>query len=117
MGRHLVLVLLLGSLVEQVQQQFEQAAVGSGEDQEQQLEGFDLALFVRSAGLVPLLIKQRQVCQITRQNMKDTLPSLRAVCCNCLSFPLHMQISYKPLHSSWPSISLPLSSPAPHLMC
>lgn len=72
MGRHLVLVLLLGGLVEQVQQQFEQTAVGRRKDQKQQLEGFNLALFVWSAGLIALLIKQRQVCQIARQNMKDT---------------------------------------------
>lgn len=71
MGRHLVLVLLLGGLVEQVQQQFEQTAVGSRKDQKQQLEGFNLAFFVWSAGLIPLLIKQRQVCQITGQNIKD----------------------------------------------
>lgn len=36
-GGHFVLVLLLGGVVEQVQDQFEEAAVGLGQQQEEEL--------------------------------------------------------------------------------
>lgn len=85
MGRHLVLVLLLGGLVEQVQQQLEQTAVGCGKDQKQQLQGFNLALFVWSAGLIPLLIKQSQVCQGTRRRTYIATQNSRPVAISYLS--------------------------------
>lgn len=103
MGRHLVLVLLLGGLVEQIQQQFKQAAVGRREDQEEQLEGFDLALFVWSAGLIPLLIKQHQVCQITELTVKDTrcLPDSRPIAASSL---LQSPAQLQTLHLLPPSL-------------
>lgn len=60
-GRHLVLVLLLGGVVEQVQEQFEQRAVGLGQQQEQKLQRLHLTLLVWGRCLVALLIKQGHV--------------------------------------------------------
>lgn len=60
-GRHLVLVLLPGGVVEQVQQQLQQRAVCGGQQQEQQLQSFDLTLFVGHRRLVTVLVKQSHV--------------------------------------------------------
>lgn len=62
-GRHLVLVLLPGGVVEQVQQQPEQRAVGLRQQLQQQLQRLHLPLLVGHGGLVAVLVKQRQVCK------------------------------------------------------
>ena len=57
-GGHLVGVLVAGGVVQQVQQQLQQAAVGRWQQHEEQLEGLDLTLLVGNIRLVPLLVKQ-----------------------------------------------------------
>lgn len=59
--RHLVLVLQLGGVVQQVQQQLEQRAVGRRQQQEEQLQRLDLALLVGNRRLVAVLVEQRHV--------------------------------------------------------
>lgn len=61
-GGHLVLVLLLGGVVQQVQQQFEQQAVGLRQQQQEQLQRLHLTLLVGDRGLVALLVQQHHVC-------------------------------------------------------
>lgn len=56
-GRHLVDVLISSSVVQQVQQQFQQAAVGWWEQHEKQLKGFNLVFLVGHICLVPSFIK------------------------------------------------------------
>lgn len=68
-GGHFVFVLMLGGLIEQVQQQFEEAAVGWREQHEEKLQGFDLALFVRRGRLVALLVKQCHLCETQKREM------------------------------------------------
>ena len=67
-GRHLVPVLVPGGVVEQVQQQPEQRAVGLGQQLEQQLQRLHLPLLVGHSGLVALLVKQHQVCNRQRED-------------------------------------------------
>ena len=62
-GGHLVLVLLLGSVVEQLQEQLEQRAVGGGEQHEEELQGLNLTLLVRHRRLVALLVEAGHVCR------------------------------------------------------
>ncbi len=59
---HLVLVLLFGGVVEQVQQQLEQGSVGGGQQQQQQLQRLDLTLLIRQTRLVALIVEQVQLC-------------------------------------------------------
>lgn len=60
-GGHLVLVLLPGGVVQQVQQQFEQRAVGLRKQQEEQLQRLYLTLLIGYRGLVAVLVKQGHV--------------------------------------------------------
>lgn len=60
-GGHLVLVLLFGRVVEQVQQQFEQRAVGLRQQQQEQLQGLDLTLLIWDGRLVPVFVKKGYV--------------------------------------------------------
>ena len=57
-GGHLVGVLVAGGVVQQIQEQLEHAAVGRGQQHEEQLEGLDLPLLVGHVGLVPVLVKE-----------------------------------------------------------
>lgn len=59
-GRHLVDLLVASGVVEQVQQQLQQAAVGRRQQHEEQLEGLDLPLLVGDAGLVALVVEAGQ---------------------------------------------------------
>ena len=59
--RHLVDVLIASSVVKQVQQQFQQAAVGWWEQHEKQLKCLDLAFLVRHIRLIPLIIKESEL--------------------------------------------------------
>lgn len=63
-GGHFVFVLLLGGLIQQVQQQFEEAAIGWRQQHEEKLQRFDLTLFVRHGRLVASLIEQRDLCEM-----------------------------------------------------
>ena len=61
-GGHLVGVLPLGGVVEQLQEQLEQRAVGGREQHEEQLQRLDLPLFVRHRRLVAPLIEAGHIC-------------------------------------------------------
>lgn len=67
-GGHFVFILLLGGLIEQVKQQFEEAAVGWRQQHEEKLQSFQLALFVRHGRLVAFLVEQRDLCETWRVN-------------------------------------------------
>lgn len=69
-GGHLVLVLLLGGVVQQVQQQFEQQAVGLREQQQEQLQRLRLTLLVGDRGLVAMLIQQHHVCNRKQEDRR-----------------------------------------------
>lgn len=79
-GGHLVLVLLPGGVVQQVQQQFEQRAVGLGQQQQQQLQRLQLPLPVGHRRLIALVIKQHHVCKGNREdNVMDGGPGVLKV--------------------------------------
>lgn len=59
---HLVFVLLFGGVIEQVQQELEERAVGRGQQEQEQLQGLDLTLLIRQARLIPSLVEQVQLC-------------------------------------------------------
>lgn len=61
-GGHLVDLLVTRGVVEQVEQQLQQAAVGRRQQHQQQLERLDLPLLVRDAGLVALIVEAGQRC-------------------------------------------------------
>lgn len=61
-GGHLVDLLISSGVVEQVEQQLQQAAVGRRQQHEQQLERLDLPLLVRDVGLVALIVEEGQRC-------------------------------------------------------
>lgn len=52
---------MFGCLVEQVQEQLKQTAVGRGQKHEQELESLDLTFLIWSVGSVPLPIQQREL--------------------------------------------------------
>lgn len=83
-GGHLVFVLLLGGLVEQVQQQLEEAAVGWREQHEEELQGFDLALFVRHRRLVAFLVELRDLCETRRRQRTFNANMTRVLVFACL---------------------------------
>lgn len=60
-GGHLVAVLFLGRLVEEIQQKFEKVPVGGWEEEEEELQSFHLPLFIRGPGAIPLLIEEHQI--------------------------------------------------------
>lgn len=57
---HLVDVLIAGSVVQQIQEQFQQAAIGCRKQHEKQLICLYLSLFVRHTCLISLIIKASQ---------------------------------------------------------
>lgn len=71
-GRHLVALLLPGRVVQQVQQQLEQRAVGRRQQQQQELQRLHLALLVGHSRLVAVLVQQGQICsRRKREGQKD----------------------------------------------
>lgn len=60
-GGHLINVLIAGGVMQQVQQQLQETAVGCWQQHEKQLKCFNLTILVRSICLVPLLVKVGQV--------------------------------------------------------
>lgn len=63
-------MLIAGSVVQQIQQQLQQAAIGCREQHEKQLKCLNLAFLVRHSCLIPLIIK---ASQIWKQQIRELL--------------------------------------------
>lgn len=68
-------MLIASSVVQQVQQQLQQAAVGWWEQHEKQLKCLNLAVLVRHIRLIPLIIK---ASQLWTQQIRKSLQKRRA---------------------------------------
>ena len=79
-GGHLVGVLVAGGVVQQIQEQLEHAAVGRGQQHEEQLEGLDLPLLVGHVSLVPPLVKQSAFWEKRPTKTQELNPGLPLFC-------------------------------------
>ena len=61
-GGHFVEVLIAGRVVQEVEQQLQEAAIGWRQQHEEQLKRLDLTLLVRDVRLVPRRIQTSQFC-------------------------------------------------------
>lgn len=69
--RHLVLVLLFGGVIEQVQQELEERSVSRGQQEQEQLQRLDLTLLIRQTRLIPSLVEQVQLCREDQMELRQ----------------------------------------------
>ena len=60
-GRHLILVLFLCCLVQEIKQELQQVTIGWRENEEEQLKSLNLPLLIWYVGLVSFIIKLHQI--------------------------------------------------------